>query len=107
MDDQQVEALLRKEVATRRETAITYSENGAPERAQAETAEADFIETYLPKGLSEDEAQAIVSSVMDRLSAEGTLTMKEMGRAMKEVNAEIAGRFDGKAVSTMVRARLA
>lgn len=32
--------------------------------------------------------------------------MKDMGQAMKLVGAEIAGRFDGKALSQMVRAKL-
>lgn len=106
MTDQQVETLLRKEVANRRETAAIYLASGNAERAAAETAEADFIDGYLPKMLTEDEAQTIVLDTVDDLLAEGSLTIKDMGRVMKAANAKIAGRFDGKAVSEMVRAQL-
>lgn len=107
LDDTQVEALLRKEVSRRRETAITYTGAGLVERAAAETAEADFIDTYLPQGLTQQEAEQIVAKTLASLATDGELTIKDMGRAMKAVGAEIAGRFDGKTVSGMVRAALA
>lgn len=107
LDDTQVEALLRKEVARRRETAITYTGAGLSDRAAAETAEADFLDMYLPKGLTPQEAEAIVAKTLASLAVEGELTIKDMGRVMKAVGVEIAGRFDGKTVSGMVRAALA
>lgn len=106
LNDQDVENLLRKEVANREETARIAAEDGRAERAERELAEAKFISTYLPTMLTEAEAQQIVDGVMDELAADHELTMKDMGPAMKQVGALIAGRFDGKAVSQMVRARL-
>lgn len=106
MTDQEVEALLRKEVANREETAKIASEDGRAERAERELAEAAFISSYLPKLLTEQEAREIVERIMGELASDHELTMKDMGRAMKLVGAEIAGRFDGKAVSQMVRAKL-
>ena len=51
---------------------------------------------------------AIVDGIITGLEAEqgGALSMKQMGLAMKPITAEIAGRFDGKAISEMVRKRL-
>lgn len=106
-DDAQVTALLQKEAAKRRETAAIYTEAGEQDRAAAEVSEAEVIEAYLPQPLTSDEAAAIVERIITALEAEqGSLSMRQMGAAMKPITAEIAGRFDGKAVSEMVRKRL-
>ena len=106
-DDAQVITLLQKEAAKRHDTAGIYTEAGEPDRAAAELAEAEVIEAYLPKALNAEEAAAIVDRIISGLEAEqGELSMRQMGVAMKPVTAEIAGRFDGKAVSEMVRKRL-
>lgn len=107
-DDAQVVTILQKEAAKRRDTAAIYTEAGESERAAAEVAEAEVIEAYLPKPLTAEEAAAIVDGIITGLEAEqgGALVMKQMGLAMKPITAEIAGRFDGKAISDMVRKRL-
>lgn len=108
LDDLQVTALLQKEAAKRRDTAATYEAAGHADRAQAEIAEAEVIEAYLPKALTRDEAEAIVDEVIAGLKAEGAeLSMRSMGTVMKSVTPRIAGRFDGKAVSEIVKGRLA
>lgn len=107
-DDAQVITLLQKEAAKRHDTAGIYTEAGEPDRAAAELAEAAVIEAYLPKALGAEEAAAVVDRIISALEAEqGKLSMRQMGVAMKPITAEIAGRFDGKAVSEMVRKRLA
>ena len=107
LNDAEIENLLRKEVANREETAKIASADDRAERAERELAEAAFISTYLPQMLTEAEARDIVERVMADLAADHDLTMRDMGTAMKQVGAEIAGRFDGKAISQMVRAKLA
>jgi uncharacterized protein YqeY len=108
LDDAQVTSLLQKEAAKRRDTAGIYAEAGQPERAAAEIAEAEVIESYLPKPLSLQEVEAIVDEVLDGLRAEGReLTPRQMGEVMKPVTAKVAGRFDGKEVSQLVRQKLA
>src|SRR5919112_5105124 len=64
LDDAQVTALLQKEAAKRRDTAATYSSAGHNDRAQAEIAEAEVIEAYLPKALTREEAEHIVDEVI-------------------------------------------
>jgi uncharacterized protein len=107
LDDAQVTALLQKEAAKRRDTAGIYTEAGESDRAAAEIAEAEVIEAYLPKPLSRPEVEAIVDEEIAALRAEGQeLGMRQMGAVMKAVTAKVAGRFDGKAVSDLVRSRL-
>ena len=95
LDDAQVTTLLHNEAAKRRDTARIYTEAGEADRASAEVAEAEIIEAYLPKALTRGEVEAIVDKVIAALRAE-----------MKPVTAEVAGRFDGKTVSDIVRSRL-
>lgn len=108
LDDAQTTAVLQKEAAKRRDTARIYTEAGEAERAAAEIAEAEVIEAYLPEPLSEADVEAIVDEVIAGLKADGTEpSMRQMGAVMKPVTAKVAGRFDGKAVSEIVRKRLA
>src|SRR6476469_6732492 len=103
LDDAQVTALLQKEAAKRRDTARIYTEAGEAERAAAEIAEAE-----LPKPLTAAEVETIVDEVIAALKADGVeLSMRQLGAVMKPVTATVAGRFDGKAVSEIVRNRLA
>ncbi|UKA64664.1 GatB/YqeY domain-containing protein [Arthrobacter sp. FW306-04-A] len=108
LDDTQVTALLQKEAAKRRDTARIYTEAGEAGRAAAEIAEAEVIEAYLPKMLTTTEVEAIVDETIAALKADGLeLTIRQMGAVMKPVTAKVAGRFDGKLVSDIVRTRLA
>jgi uncharacterized protein YqeY len=108
LDDAQVTSLLQKEAAKRRDTARIYTEAGEADRAAAEIAEAEVIEEYLPKALTRSEVEAIVDAEIDALKADGQeLSMRSIGAVMKPVTAKVAGRFDGKTVSEIVRSRLA
>lgn len=108
LSDVEVTALLQKEAAKRRDTARIYTEAGESDRAAAETAEAEIIEGYLPKPLTAAEVEAIVDETIAALKADGVeLSARQLGAVMKPVTAKVAGRFDGKAVSEMVRSRLA
>lgn len=108
LDDTQITSLLQKEAAKRRDTAKIYTDAGEAERAAAEIAEAEVIEAYLPKGLTAAEVEAIVDETIAGLRAEGVEpSLPQLGAVMKPVTAKVAGRFDGKAVSEIVRGRLA
>ena len=107
LDDAQVTSLLQKEAAKRRDTAKIYTDAGEAERAAAEIAEAEVIETYLPRALTAAEVEAIIDETIAGLRSEGVEPgLRQLGAVMKPVTAKIAGRFDGKAVSEMVRGRL-
>jgi uncharacterized protein YqeY len=104
LTDAEVQAILAKEAKKREEAAASFTEGNRPEKAERELAERDVLATYLPKALTEDELAAIV----DEALAEGGFTApSDMGPAMKAVQAKVAGRADGKAVSTLVKAKLA
>lgn len=103
LSDEEVEAVLRRQVKRRDEAAEAFREGGRDEQAEAELAEREILAAYLPEELDHAELEALV----DRVLADGDFTQpSDMGAAMKAVMAEVAGRADGKVVSDLVRSRL-
>lgn len=104
LSDDEVEAVLRTQVKRRDEAAEAFRDGGRPEQAAKEIAERDVLAAYLPKGPDEAELAAIVDGAL----ADGGFTEPaQMGQAMKAVMAAVGGRADGKAVSALVKQRLA
>lgn len=103
LTDAEVQAAIAREAKKRDEAAAAFAEAGRAEQADRERAEGAVLARYLPQALTEDEVAAIV----DRVLADGGFTSpKDMGPAMKAVQAEAAGRADGKALAALVRTRL-
>ena len=96
-------AVLRRERKRRHESATAFRDGGRPELAEAEEAEAQVIEAYLPAELSDDELRAIVSAAV---AETGASSPKDMGQVMKASMARVAGRADGKRVSALAQEAL-
>ncbi len=65
--------------------------------------EAKVISQFLPESLDDEEIEKVVVMVIEKIGAKG---MKDMGKVMGLVTKEIAGRADGKTISTIVRHNL-
>lgn len=96
--------LLQKLVKQRRESAEIFTQNGRPELAEKEVSEANVIETYLPKQLSEDE---VITEVRKIITEVGATSMKELGKVMGVASKAFAGKADGKMVADVVKKLLA
>lgn len=106
LTDEQVQAVLAGEVKKRRESVEIYTAAGATDRAENEAAEADLIETYLPRALTPEQLDQVVA---DAVAETGASSMKDMGAVMKAATARAStlGRVDGKELSARVRSALA
>ncbi len=95
--------LLQRLVKQRNDSAAIYSQQGRDDLVQPEIEQAEIIKQFLPEQLNEEE----VAKVVDEIIAQtGASSMKDMGRVMGITNSKIAGRADGKTISTIVKARL-
>ena len=103
LSDDEVLKVLGRELKKRREAATAFTDAGQPERADAEQAEAQIIEAYLPAQLSDAEVSQIVASVIAELGVAGP---GAMGQVMKSVQPKIAGRADGGRVAAAVKQQL-
>ena len=95
--------ILQKLVKQRRESANIYIDQNRPDLAQIEEAQADFISTFLPEQLTNQEIEAIVSKVIKESKSIG---LKDMGKVIGIVVKKIEGRADGKTVSNIVKQKL-
>ncbi len=95
--------LLQKQVKQRKDSAAIYKEQGRADLAEPELAQAAIIEQFLPKQMSEAEVAAIVDQI---IADTGASSMADMGKIMGLASAELAGKADGKTISTLVKAKL-
>jgi uncharacterized protein len=104
LDDAEMSKVMTTLIKQRRESVEQFEKAQRTDLAQKERQEISIIELYLPKGLSAQELEAVVTSVV---SETGARSPKDMGTVMKGVMARLAGQaVDGKQISDLVRAKL-
>ena len=104
LGDDEVAALIAREVKTRRESVEAFTKGGRPELADKESAEIAILSEYLPQQLSDDELRGLVDEAVGVTGAAGP---KDMGKVMGWLSPKTRGRADGRRVSELVTARLA
>ena len=96
--------ILAKLAKQGRDTAALYHEQNRPDLAEEEEAQAKVIEEYLPKALTPEELEAEVKAIIAQV---GATSAKDMGKVMGVASKQLAGRADGRAISTLVKQLLA
>jgi uncharacterized protein len=102
-DDTLVTEVLQKMVKQRRESADIYRKNGREDRAQVEEAEIAVLERFLPRQLSEAEAEVKIREIV---AETGASSMKDMGRVMALVKERLGGSIEPARASALVKAAL-
>lgn len=102
-DDAIVLQVIAKMVKQRRDSVEQYVSGGRQDLADKEAAEIKVLEGYLPKGLSDEEVNAVIDAAIAEVGQTG---MAAMGKVMGLVKAKVAGRADLGKVSALVKARL-
>jgi len=103
LTDDEVQGVLGSYAKKLRDSAAEYEKLGRPEEAGKIREELQCVQEYLPRPLTEPETRELVKQVLSELQI---TSMKDFGRAMKELQARAKGRADGKQLSEMVRAAL-
>lgn len=96
--------LLQRLVKQRKDSAAIYTEQGRADLAQPELAQVTVIEKFLPAQLSEAEVEATVQAI---ITEGGFAGMAAMGQVMGKASVALAGKTDGKTISTIVKKLLA
>ena len=98
--DAEIMKIINKLVKQGKDSAEQYKSAGRIELYNEEMLQVAVLEEYLPKQMSEDE----ISVEIDKVMAETGST--NMGVLMKELNARLAGRADGKTISRILKTKL-
>jgi len=101
--EDQVIAVVQREIKKRRESAEAFRQGGREESAQKEEAEALLLFAYLPEQLSDEELEKIVE---EEITQTGATTVGDMGKVMAAVMSRASGRAEGSKVSTLVKNKL-
>ncbi len=104
LSDDQVTAVLRGMVKSRRESAELYRQGNRPELAAKEEAEIAVIDGFLPRQMDDAALAAAVDSAITETGAAGP---KEMGKVMAALKAKYAASLDMARATPLVKAKLA
>lgn len=106
LTDEDERRLLASELKRRREAAEAFTSAGRSELADAELAEAEVIQRYLPEPMQEAELDELVSAAVSGAESAGLTGGRAMGVVMKELKPLTQGRVDGAELAAKVKAAL-
>lgn len=95
--------LLQKLVKQRKDSAVIFTEQGRNDLAEPELAQVAVIEQFLPKQLSEAEIAEVIAEIIAKT---GASSMADMGKVMGMASSQLAGKADGKTISSIVKNKL-
>ena len=104
LGEDEVVAVVSREVKTRRESVEAFRKGNREELAAREEAEIAILQDYLPAQLGDDELQRLVD---EAVAATGATSPRDMGKVMGRLAPATRGRADGRRVSELVAATLA
>jgi uncharacterized protein YqeY len=104
LDEPELQAILQKEVKSRRETLEEAQGAGRQDLVEEAEAEIAILEQYLPKALTHEEITSMAKTAIEEV---GATSPREMGQVMKVLMPRVRGRADGSEVSQIVREMLA
>lgn len=104
LDNERVIVVLDKMLKQRRESIRQFSDAGRLDLVAIEEAEVPVIQDFMPQALTEIEIDAMVK---DAVTESGAESIKDMGKVMALLKANMQGRADMSAVSIKIKAALA
>ena len=92
--------LLQKLVKQRKDSLAIYEKQGRADLAKIEIEEIAIIEKYLPQQMDTEELTALLKGLVAQT---GASSMKDMGKVMGMASKQLAGKADGKTISTIIK----
>lgn len=101
-EDEEIQ-LLTKQAKMRKESIDLFSQAGRQDLVDREQAQLNIINEYLPKQMTPEEAESVVSGI---INSAGEITQKDFGKIMGEVMKQLKGKIDGKVIQEIVKKKL-
>ena len=103
INDELVLTVILKQVKMREDSIEQYSKTSRSDLVEKETTELNTLKEFLPKPLTDDEVDKLISEAIEEIKPEG---MKDMGKVMGYLSPKVKGRTDQKALSMKIKERL-
>ena len=100
-DDADIVKIIKKQVKMRTDALADFAKAGRDDMVEGYRKEIEILKAYLPEEMGEEEIKAKVKEIAEGLGIEGD--MKNMGKLMKSVMAELKDKADGSAVNKAVK----
>jgi uncharacterized protein len=104
LSEDEISAILAKEVKTRRESVEAFRKGGREDLAAKEESEIAILQDYLPEQLDDATLSALVTKA---IAATGASSARDIGKVMGWLAPQTKGRADGRRVSELVARQLA
>ena len=98
--DEQIIDIIAKEVKKRKDSLADFEKANRQDLIDQINEEIEVLEVYLPKQLTDEELEEIVSKIVTEV---GATNIKDMGKVMKEAKAQIGARADGKRINERLK----
>jgi hypothetical protein len=98
--DEEIFDVISSEIKKRKESIELFERGGRKELVEKENRELNFLKSYLPEQLSEEQVKEIVKAAVLKTGAK---EIKDMGRVMAEINPQLKGKADMSLVSKSSR----
>lgn len=92
--------LLQKLVKQRKDSLEIFQQQNRADLAQKEQEEIEVIERFLPRQMSAEELKTAIAAI---IAETGASSPADMGKVMGAATKQLAGKADGKAISTLVK----
>jgi uncharacterized protein YqeY len=92
--------MLQKMVKQRKDALEIYQQQNRSDLAQKEREEITLIEKFLPKQMSEEELKEALKKI---IADTGASSPADMGKVMGAATKQLAGKVDGKTISSAVK----
>ena len=103
LTDDEVLAIIKKQVKTRKDSMNEYASYNRMDLADSLQKEIDILNEYLPEELSKKKLEKIVKETITKVKAE---SIKQMGMVIKTISSEYGARCDMAKVSKLVKEKL-
>ena len=104
LNDEDVIAVLSKQIKTRKESIVEFEKAGRNDLVTQTQGEIDILSKYMPEQLSEEEVLKVIDEAFDTLKPEKP---SDMGKLMGFVTPKLKGKADMSFVSKTIKEKLA
>ena len=98
-DDADILGIIAKEARQRRESIEAFKQGNRPDLVAQEEAELAILNEYLPQQMSREEIIQAARQIIDEVGAQG---IRDKGKVMPKLIAQLKGRADGREINAVV-----
>lgn len=103
MSDEEEITVISREAKQHKESITEFKAADRDDLVEQQEAELSILQEYLPKQLSEDEINQVVSDAIKQVNASN---MSDFGKVMGAVMPKVKGKADGNLVNQAVKSQL-